>query len=248
LSKTPTSEEESLKLVEAFVGELTHALHSLAGTMPTPNTPLSRYRFWSSKHLHRAIDGFAFLRRSGRVDVSKFLVRPAIEMVIRLEAATKHPDLFYRIAFSEHRKDEKFLREVDKRSNNEARSKENRKTFEANWEIFKDAFTKEFPNTPKDDKELPIALAADKAGMQMQILYAGYYRIYSKYTHGALLASIGYLDQGTDLADNPIMASCAGTALDTLISLGAASPNHEDLGRRVRERWRIVSPMLTGDQ
>ena len=103
---------------------------------------------------------------------------------------------------------------------------------------------KEFPNTPKVEQELSIAFAAEKAGMQ--ILYAGYSRIYSQYTHGALLASIGYLDQGTDLADNPIMASCAGTALDTLISLGAASPNLEDLVRRVRERWRIVSPMLTG--
>ena len=237
-------EEESLKVVEDFVDELKHALDSLGSKMPTPNTLLSRYRFWSSKHLQRALAGFAFLRRSGYTDSSKFLVRPAIEMVIRLEAVTKHPDLFYRIAFSKHRRDEQFLREVDKRSNNEARSKENWKTFEANWEIFRDAFTKEFPNAPKVDQELSIAFAADKAGTQ--ILYAGYYRTYSQYTHGALRASIGYLDEVTDLSDNPIMASCAGTALDTLVSLGAASPNREDLVRRVRERWRIVNPMLTG--
>lgn len=243
MSKTPSAEEESLKLVEDFVAELTNALASFEDKAP-PRTLLSKYRFWSSKHLHRAVAGFAFLRRQGLVDSSKFFVRPAIEIVIRLETASKHPDLFYRIAFSEHRRDETFLREVDKRLNNEARSKENRKRFEANWEIFRDAFTKEFPNTPKVDKELSMAFAADKAGMQ--ILYAGYYRIYSQYTHGALLASIGYLDQGTDLADNPIMANCAATALDTLISLGAASPNREDLVRRVLERWHIVNPMLRG--
>ena len=236
-------EEESLKVVEDFVDELKHALDSLGGKLPTPNTLLSRYRFWSSKHLQRALAGFAFLRRSGYTDSSKFLVRPAIEMAIRLEAVSEHPDLFYRIAFSEHRRDKQFLREFEKRSNNGARSKENWKTLEANWEIFRDAFTKEFPNTPKVDLELSIAFAADKASMQD--LYAGYYRAYSQYTHGALRASIGHLDEVTDLSDNPIMASCAGTALDTLISLGAASPNRKDLVQRVTERWRVVNPMLT---
>jgi len=230
-------EEESLKLVEAFVDELKHALDSLGGKMPTPNTLLGRYRFWSSKHLQRALAGFAFLRRSGYTDSSKFFVRSAIEMVIRLEAASKHPDLFYRIAFSEHRRDEQFLREVDKRLNNEAQSKENWKRFEANWEIFRDAFTKEFPDVPKEDKPLTVASAAEKMGMDN--LYGGYYRIYSQYTHGALLATIGYLDEGTDPEDNRIMAMCAVGALEALISLGAESSSHDDLFRRFRRLFAI---------
>ncbi len=92
MAHSNSAEEKSLKLVEDFVGALTHALDSLGGKKP--NTILDNYRFWSSKHLQRAVEGFAFLRRSERVDSSKFLVRPAIEMLIRLEAATKHPDLF----------------------------------------------------------------------------------------------------------------------------------------------------------
>jgi hypothetical protein len=149
LSKTPSADEKSLKVVEDFVVEIKYALDSLGDKVPTPITLLSRYRFWSSKYLQRALAAFAFLRRAGYTDSSKFLVRPAIEMIIRLETASKHPDLFYRIAFSERHEDKKFLRQVDKRLNNEAQSKENWKQFEANWEIFRDAFTKEFPGVRK---------------------------------------------------------------------------------------------------
>ena len=95
------AEEESLKLLEDFVAELSHALDSLGNTKP--NTLLDKYRFWSAKHLQRAVNAFVYLRRSGRLDGSKFLVRPALEMAFRLEAARQHPDLFYRIAHSEHR-------------------------------------------------------------------------------------------------------------------------------------------------
>ena len=107
------AEEESLKLVEDFDKELIHALASLNRKMVTlPD----QYRFWSSKHLQSAVDGFAFVRRSGRVDGSKFLVRPALEMAFRLEAVRKHPDSLYRIEFSEHHRDEQLLQEDAKRS------------------------------------------------------------------------------------------------------------------------------------
>jgi hypothetical protein len=106
-----SAEKESLKLVEDFVGALTHALDSLGDVLP--NTILDNYRLWSSNHLQRAVSGFAFLRRRGLVDSSKFLIRPAIEMMIRVEAARQHPDLFYRIAHAEHRQDKHLLRIAD---------------------------------------------------------------------------------------------------------------------------------------
>src|SRR4029453_13929456 len=99
-----SGEEKSLKLVEDFNSELMDALDSLGGKKG--NALLDTYRFWSSKHLQRAVDGFAFLRRAGRMDGSKFLVRPALEMAFRLQAVRKHPDLLYRIEFSEHHRDE----------------------------------------------------------------------------------------------------------------------------------------------
>src|SRR5437016_5617959 len=109
-SHSAEAEEESLKSVDDFNGELKHALDSLGGKRPTRDTMVSRYRFWSAKHLHRAVDAFVFLRRSGRLDGSKFLVRPALEMMIRLQAASQHPALFYRIAHSEYLQDKQLVR------------------------------------------------------------------------------------------------------------------------------------------
>jgi hypothetical protein len=229
-----SAEEESLKLVDDFNNELRNALDSLGGTKPSGL--LDVFRFWSSKHLQRAVDGFAFLRRSGHVDASKFRVRPAIEMFIRLVAAAKHPDLFYRIAYSEHRRDGQLLREADKQLRKGAQDEENWKKFNENWEQFDAAFTAEFPNVPKLNEKLDMAFAAEKA--ELERFYGSHYRIYSQYTHGALHASCGSLDPATDLEDNRIMAICALAALETLVSLGAKSPNHGHLVERLERICR----------
>jgi len=223
-----SAEEESLKLVEDFVGALTHALDSLGDVWP--NTLLDNYRLWSSNHLQHAVAGFAFLRRRGLVDSSKFLVRPAIEMMIRMEAARQHTDLFYRIAHAEHRQDKHLLRIADQhqlQAYDEAQS-------EKIWEQFSDAFTKEFPTIPipNVDERLTIEYLAEKA--ELKPFYDSHYRIYFRYTHGALHASTGNLDKATDPEDNRIMAICALVALDNLISLDAKSPNHGDLVERLQ--------------
>ncbi len=217
-----SAEEESLTLVDDLVGEITHALASLTGKKL--NGLFDNYRFWSSKHLHRAADGFAFLRRSGRVDASKFLIRPAIEIAFRLEAVRKHPDLLYRIAFSEHLREKQLLQAAAK--DGQANPTITR-SLEEKWNRFSDAFAAEFPNIRKVEEKLSIECAAEKAGMKY--IYDGHYRIYSQYAHGALFATIGYLDEATDREDNRAMAGCAVIALDTLVSLGADSPNHDRL-------------------
>ena len=222
-SHSAEAEEESLKLVDDFNGELGHALDSLGGKRPTPDTMLSRYRFWSAKHLQRAVDAFAFLRRSGRIDGSKFLVRPAIEMAFRLEAARHHPDVFYRIAHEEHRQDKHLMQgQPQLLAQNEK-----------NWETFKNAFVKEFPNVPLPnvDDRLTIEHVADNAGMKPY--YDSHYRIYSRYTHGALHGSTGNIDKATDRADNQIIAVCAFVALENLISLGAQSSERDRLEQRL---------------
>ncbi len=217
------AEEESLKLVDDFNDELKHALDLLGGTKPSGL--LDTYRFWSSKHLQRAVDGFAFLRRSGRLDGSKFLVRPAIEIAFRLEAARQHPDLFYRIAHEEHRQDRHLMQGQPKLQGQ----------IDKNWEGFKDAFAKEFPAIAisNTDARLKIQCIAGMAGMKSY--YDSHYRIYCRYTHGALHASTGNIDKATDRADNQIMAVCALIALDNLISLGAKSSNRDRLAQRLED-------------
>ena len=226
-----SAEEKSLKLVEDFNDELKHALDSLGDKKPILDTLINRYRFWSAKHLQRAFAGFALLRRSGYIDSSKFLVRPSLEMFIRLEAARQYPDLYYGIAATEHHRDAQLLRERDNLLTDKTQSKEDWKTFEGNWQQFVDAFTKEFPDVSKSDDELNMASAAEKAGLKS--FYGSHYRIYSQYTHGALRASMGYLDPATDPEDNRIMSTCALAALKALISIGAKSPNHKSLEERL---------------
>lgn len=222
-----SAEEESLKVVEDFLDALTHALDSFGDKTPS-DTLLSKYRFWSSKHLYCAADGFAFLRRSGHVKASKFLIRPAIELAFRLEAARKHPNVYYRMMFEEHHREKQLLQVAAERGEPNlmiARSVEEK------WRRFNDDFAKEFPGFPKVEKTLPIKYVAEKA--EMKDIYNDHFRIYSQYTHGALAVSIGYRDEGTDRSDNQAMAACSLIALDNLISLGAVSPNHGDLAERI---------------
>lgn len=219
------AEEKSLKLVEDFNNELRNALASLEGKKPGL---LDTYRFWSAKHLQRAVDGFVFLRRSGRVDGSKFLVRPAIEMMIRLEAASQHPALFYRIAHSEYLQDKQLLRIAGDDPKLQAQN-------DKNWEGFKNAFISEFPTVPIPDvgDRLKIEHLAEKAGLSP--FYNSHYRIYCRYTHGALHASRGNIDEATDRADNQTMAVTALLALDKLISFGANSSNRDGLAQRLED-------------
>ncbi len=224
-SHSDAAEEESLKPVEDLVAELTHALKSLEGK--PPKTRVNNYQLWSSRSLQRAIDGFAFLRRSRRVDASKLLIRPAIEMAFRLEAVRKHPDLLYRIAFSEHRREKQLVQAADDQDDQDQTNAIIMRRVEEKWKNFSDAFAEECPGISPVKEILTTKCAAEKA--EMKYIYDGHYRIYSQYTHGALFASIGYLDEATDREDNKTMAGCAVIALNTLISLGAESPNHDHL-------------------
>jgi Family of unknown function (DUF5677) len=222
-----SAEQESLKLVSDLVDELKSAFKSLAGKKY--NDTFDAYRFYSAKHLHRAADGFVFLRQGGRVDASKFLVRPAIEIALRLQAVRKQPDLLYRIAFSEHCQDERLLRPAA----NEANANYDQAPFHQLWKQFTDSFKQKFPTLQALNQEVKIIEIAKKA--ELQRFYDSHYRTYCQYTHGALRASAGYLDDVTDPTDNGTMAVCAFVALDALLPLGAESPNHNNLFQRLSE-------------
>jgi hypothetical protein len=226
-SHSAADEEKSLTLVEDFDHELIHAMDSLPKKL---FGLLDQYRFWSSKHLQRAVDGFAVLRRAGRLDGSKFLVRPALEMAFRVEAARQYPDLFYRIAHSEYLQDKHLLRIAGDDQQLQAQN-------DNNWEEFKNAFVNEFPRVPipNVDDRLTIEHLAEKAGLTP--FYNSHYRIYCRYTHGAVHASTGNIDKATDRADNQIMAVSALVALDNLISLGAKSPRD-----RLAQRLEDITP------
>ena len=102
-------------------------------------------------------------------------------------------------------------------------------------EEFKNVFVKEFATVPipNVNDRLTIEHLAEKAGLTP--FYNSHYRIYCRYTHGALHASTGNIDKATDRADNQIMAVTALVALDNLISLGAKSSNRDRLAQRLQD-------------
>ena len=81
----------------------------------------------------------------------------------------------------------------------------------------------------------------------MKRVYDDHYRIYCRYTHGALLASTGDLDEATDRTDNWTMGACALIALDNLISLGAKSSNRDRLAQRL-PTLRVISGRDSGEK
>jgi hypothetical protein len=92
-------EQRSLTLLCDIQQELANALNSVGGKQS--RGALDNYYFYSADHANRAAEGFTYLRKSGRIDASKLLVRPLIETMFRVEAIQKKPELFYRIAYSE---------------------------------------------------------------------------------------------------------------------------------------------------
>ncbi len=73
----------------------------------------------------------------------------------------------------------------------------------------------------KDNPSYPIRLQAIKikeiAGMaELSPVYEYAYRVYCKYTHSAMRAVSGNLDQATDLHDTPTIVWCVLTTLELL--------------------------------
>lgn len=225
----PGDSDPNLQIVSAFAEELRNALDSLGrkeGDM------FAHYRLHSAKHIQRAVDGFVFLRKSGRFDCSKFLVRPAIEVVFKLQAIERKADLLYRIAFTEHLQDQRMARPAAKASEqsyDEAGA-------DAHWDTFSAKYKAKYPTHEFVEEEIRIYTTAEQANLASY--YDSHYRLYSQYTHGTLRATSGSFDDLTDSEDGRVMALCAWVALEALISIGANSPNRDELVKRLPQNQR----------
>jgi hypothetical protein len=107
---SPSTASKSLELLVGFQAEIREALNSLGGKQS--QGLMDNYRLYVAAYVNRAADGFIYLRKAGRSDSSKLLIRPAIEALIRLLAIRKKPELLYRIAYTETESDRTWLRAV----------------------------------------------------------------------------------------------------------------------------------------
>lgn len=222
---TAPAEQDSLALLKDIVTELGSALDSLAGK-PRGGL-LNQYRVHSAKHIFRAADGFITLRTIGHRYCSKLLIRPAIEVMFRLEAVRKDGRMLSRVAAWEHSEDQKQLRTIAERSGN---------TFDETagaqrWATKMTNLQKEFPGETLEEQPLGAADAAQFDGLVDY--YNTHYRLYSQYTHGVFRATGDLLDDLTDPEDNRTMAMCAFVALNVLASMDIAAPNLQRLFERL---------------
>ena len=224
-------EETSLSLLCDMCNELSRAVNSVGGKVA--QGLFDNFNFYSATYVNHAVEAFIFLRQGTppRFAGSKLLIRPAIEIMFRLEAIQKQPEFLYRIAYSESEEDWKWFAPAAARSGKNHNY--NRAAHEQRWNDFKAKYAEQFPNHHLVDRTITLAqlaAAADLAGY-----YDTHYRMYCRYTHAAFRAIGGYLDDLANSEDNRTMALCTLTAIRALASLGAEMPNVNSLSGRLRD-------------
>lgn len=234
-----TNEDDapSLQLVRDLREEFAAALNSIEGK---PYETIGKFIGYSAAHMNRAADGYVFLRESGRVDSSKLLVRPMIEIMFRLKAVKTNPGLIYRIAYTENLDRDKWLRAASKQQGKEYRPDT------VGWNQFKQYCEAQFPGSVVDET-ISLYSVAEDAGLKGY--YDSHYRLYCKFTHAALEAVTGDLNPLSDSEDNRTVALCLFAVIEASLTIGARSPNLETFRQRLDELSKGgCSEHLTFDQ
>ena len=215
-----------MELLSDMQAELRDALNALGGKQS--EGLLEHYCFYTTAHINRAVEGYIFLRKSGRIEASQNLIRTAIEAILRLQATRKKPEVLFRIAFTEFEEDKKWLRSLhgpDVASAIQA--------VDTQWADFKQAYRTKYPEHPLVEKELSLRGASEFAGVEGY--YDSHYRLYCRFTHAAFRATTGNL-KDFYREDNRTMTLCAFGAVEALVSIGATAPNFAALKERLSRK------------
>ena len=183
-------EIEHLQLLKELQEVLANALNSLAGK--TPKSPEAHYAGFVAKSVNFAADGYLVLRQAYRVTASKLLIRPTLEVIMGGVAVENERGLLIRKAYSEWEEWGKMLKDaVSKMRHNQL------------WDEFEKKVRLEAPNCPIVCESIGLKKISEIAKMEKH--YEISYRIYCKFTHGALEAIAGNLDSITDDSDSQVM-------------------------------------------
>jgi hypothetical protein len=217
-------EATSMRLLRDLQCELEKALKSLEDT---PKRAIEdSYYFYAAVHMNRIAHGFLFLRQHAYADAAKFLIRPAIESMIRITAVRKQPHLVYRIIYTETLEDDKWIAPAAKGLD---QSYTTRRDSE-DWIEFKNLCISEFGCENIVNQKLSLYDAAQIAGIESY--YDTHYRTYCRYTHGGLRAMTGDLDSLSDPEDSGTLVFSAFAALEAIASIGADCANLNSLRER----------------
>jgi hypothetical protein len=190
------------------------------------NGILDNFRFYYASHINRAVEGFLFLRRSGRFDSARLLVRPAIEAMIRLLAVRKRPESLYQLMRRDRAEYRKWTRPVCIKfgdTDYDARD-------EQAWERFKKLYAEQLPQHEMVEHDLTLFDAANAA--EIGGYYDSHYRLYCNYTHASLHAIMGSLEP-FETEDSRAISLCAFSALEDLVMIKAEAPQFDVLRERL---------------
>ena len=216
-----------LELLSELQSELEGALNSLGGKKPKAIT--DSYFVEASSYINKAADGFLLLRKCGRVDASKLLVRSAIEALFRIQALRKKPELLYRFAYTERLEDHKWFGSAAMRLGKPY----DRDPDPPGWPDFEKAFKQEFQGISLERKKIALRDVAEIAGLAPY--YDSHYRLYCQYAHAALRGMSGHSDDLSDPEDSRVMVLCAFGTVAAIAAIGAEAPNIDRLHERVEE-------------
>jgi len=213
------SETVGMTLLCELQPAIAAALNSL-GKKPTKSVA-DLFYLYAASHISTAVEAFILLRREHRVDGARLVVRPALETMLRLRAVRVKPHLLYRVLFGEALEIDKWLGGVAKRH----RVPYIRVCDRELWQAFKARCVSEFGAEKLAD--VPLTSYDAAAAIGIESYYETHYRAYCQYTHGALEAVSGVLNELTDPEDTRVMLNSAMPALEALVQMGAYCPNVE---------------------
>jgi hypothetical protein len=193
-------ELNNLALLRVLQRLLKAALDSLGNK--TGATPQTHYLAWAANSVNVAADAYLYLRESCRVPASKVLLRLPLEAVFATLAVMQNPRYLFFKAYSEIEND---IRLVAQNATAGAAATEQLHELERRFEAA-------YPG--EQFRGTNIRECAQIAG-QVEA-YDVWYRLYCQFTHGALRATVGALNDVTDVRDTNLMSWCVLMMLEQL--------------------------------
>jgi Family of unknown function (DUF5677) len=221
------SEIVAMALLSELSPAISVALDSLGRKMTNGVEDL--YYLYASRHINIAVDAFILLRREHRIDGARLLVRPALEAMLRLQAVRVKTYLLYRVLLGEAREADKWFGGVARRHG----VAYTRVCDRDEWQAFKTRCIAQFGAEKVED--IPLNSYDAAAAIGAEAYYDSHYRGYCQYTHGALEAVSGSLDELTDPEDTRVMLHSAMIALEALSDVSAECPGIASFRKRFNE-------------
>lgn len=215
-------EDAHLQLLSDMQAELAAALASLNATNLKG---VKGYSYQMSAGVSDLSAGFLILKKARNNHAARILIRTGIETALKLAAVHEKPATLYRIAYTEHEGDRKFLGAAD-----ENKIKITPELIAAKWQKLRLGLAPLFPGEALEDSK--ISTPELSVIGKMPGLYDFQYRLYCNSTHATLRAHASP-ESFIPAVDYLAVAQCLYAALVVIQSLGGNCPQIQTYTARI---------------